>query len=119
MYVRIGPAGTGKTKWLDDTFGKTGWSFAPDNTGRWFDGCDRDVIVFDDVERGQIPPLSLFKRLTDRYGMQVPVKGGYIYWKPRTIIFTSNSHPNEWLPELSEMDKEAIERRITDITVVE
>ena len=83
--------------------------------------------MFDDVERGQIPPLSLLKRLLDRYGMQVPVfvcvvgglKGGFAHWKPKTIVLTSNSHPFEWWPELSDMDKVAIERRIKDITIVE
>jgi hypothetical protein len=57
VYVRIGPPGSGKTKWLDDTFGTSGYAIAPDNTGRWFDGCDRDVILFDDVETGQVPRL--------------------------------------------------------------
>jgi hypothetical protein len=119
VYVRIGPAGTGKTRWLDEQFGLAGWVFAPDNTGRWFDGCDRDVICFDDVEAGQVPPLSLWKRLTDRYPMQVPVKGGFITWKPKTIVFTSNTHPKQWWPELSEFDLQAIERRLTDVVVVE
>lgn len=119
VYVRIGPAGTGKTRWLDDTFGLDGWVFAPDNTGRWFDGCDRDVICFDDVEAGQIPPLSLWKRLCDRYPMQVPVKGGFITWKPKTIVFTSNSHPKEWWKDMSQFDIDAVERRITEIVVVE
>lgn len=119
VYVRLGPAGTGKTQWADEQFGKDGWVFAPDNTGQWFDNCDRDVIVFDDVERGQIPPLSLWKRLTDRYGFSVPYKGGFLYWKPKVIIFTSNSHPKEWWPDLSPFDIDAIERRITEIIVVE
>lgn len=119
VYVRIGPPGTGKTRWLDDTFGLDGWVTAPDNTGHWFDGCDRDVILFDDVEAGSIPPLSLFKRLTDRYPLQVPVKGGFITWKPKTIVFTSNSAPNQWWKDLTDFDKGAIERRIKEIVVVE
>lgn len=119
VYVRIGPPGTGKTKWLDEQFGLDGWSTAPDNTGKWFDGCDCDVVLFDDVEAGQIPPLSLWKRLTDRYPLQVPIKGGFITWKPTTIVFTSNSHPYEWWKDLSDFDKGAIERRIKEIVVVE
>ena len=119
VYVRIGPPGTGKTKWLDDTFGLDGWITAPDNTGHWFDGCDCDVILFDDVEIGSIPSLSLFKLLTDRYPLQVPVKGGFITWKPKTVVFTSNSHPFEWWKDLSEFDKGAIERRLKDVVVVE
>lgn len=119
VYVRIGPAGTGKTRWLDDTFGLDGWVQAPDNNGQWFDNCDRDVILFDDVEVGAVPPLSLWKRLTDRYPLQVPVKGGYITWKPKVIVFTSNSHPFEWWPTLTDFDKLAIERRLKEVVVVE
>jgi len=118
VYIRIGPAGTGKTRWLDEQFGLDGWVQAPDNTGHWFDGCDRDVILFDDVEAGQIPSLSLWKRLTDRYPLQVPVKGGFITWKPKTIVFTSNYHPNEWWKDLGAFDKDAIERRIKEVVVV-
>jgi hypothetical protein len=59
VYVRIGPPGTGKTKLPDEQYGNTGYAIAPDNTGRWFDGCDRDVILFDDVENGQVLSFSL------------------------------------------------------------
>lgn len=119
VYVRIGPPGTGKTRWMDEKFGRSGWIMAPDNTGRWFDGCDRDAILFDDVQVGEVPSLGQFKKLTDRYPQQVPVKGDFIWWKPKNIVFTSNSHPNEWWPDLTEFDKGAIERRITEIVVVE
>ena len=91
-----GPPGTGKTKWLDDTFGRDGYAIAPDNTGRWFDGCDCDVILFDDVEANAIPPFSKWKQLCDRYPHSVPVKGGFILWKPKTIVFTSNQTPDQW-----------------------
>ena len=118
VYVRIGPPGTGKTRWMDDTYGVGNWVTAPDNNGQWFDNCDHDVILFDDVEAGAIPTTSQFKRLTDRYPIKVPVKGGFITWKPRVIVFTSNSHPKQWWPELSQFNLEAIERRITSIDVI-
>jgi len=35
------------------------------------------------------------------------------------IVFTSNSHPFDWYPGITDFDKAAIERRITEITVVE
>ena len=116
--MRIGPPGTGKTRWMDDTHGIGNWITVPDNNGHWFDGDDHDVILFDDVEAGAIPSPSLFKRLTDRYPIQVPVKGGYITWKPRVIVFTSNSEPTKWWPNLSAFDLGAIERRITSLNVV-
>lgn len=119
VIVRIGPSGTGKSRWLDDRFGLANFFTIAENNGKWFDNCDRDIIMFDDVDVNSIPPLSLFKRLTDRYPMQVPVKGGYITWKPKTLIFTANSHPFTWWPDLTDFDKAAIERRITEIVVVE
>lgn len=119
VYIRVGPPGTGKTRWLDEQYGLSGYTVVPCNNGRWFEGCDCDVVLFDDVEVGSIPPLSLWKRLTDRYPFQVPVKGGFIWWKPKVIVFTSNSHPYNWWPELTQFDKEAIDRRVTRIDVVE
>lgn len=119
VYIRIGPAGTGKTRWMDEKFGLSGWIMAPDNTGQWFDGCDKDVILFDDVDAKSIMSLSKFKRLTDRYPLQVPVKGGFITWKPKVIVFTSNCHPNLWWDDLTYNDQMAIERRCKEIIVVE
>lgn len=118
VFLRFGAAGTGKTKWLDDSFGRDGWVQAPDNTGQWFDGCDRDVVLFDDVEAGQIPALSKFKRLCDRYPLQVPVKGGFITWKPRVIVFTSNQHWNTWWKDITPADFEAIKRRFKRVTYI-
>ena len=69
---------------INRKFGLNGYKRAPDNTGQWFDGCDRDVILFDDVEANAIPPFSKWKQLCDRYPHSVPVKGGFILWKPKT-----------------------------------
>jgi len=116
VYIRIGPAGTGKSRWLDEQYGLSGWVEAPDNTGKWFDKCDsRPVVVFNDVDCNSRPPLDVFKKITDRYPTQRPVKGGFIWFKPKTIVFTSNSHPFEWWSELTDNDKAAITRRITKI----
>jgi len=40
VYIRIGPPGTGKSRWLDEQYGLDKWIEAPDNTGKWFDGCE-------------------------------------------------------------------------------
>ena len=118
VYVRIGPPGTGKTQWMDDTYGIGIWVTAPCNNGHGFDGCDHDVILFDDVESNVIPSSSFFKRLTDRYPIQVPVTGGFITWKPRVIVFTNNNAPTTWWSTLNTNDLGTIERKITKIEVV-
>ena len=121
VYIRVGPAGTGKTKWLDDQFGLDKWIEAPYNSGKWFDGCDlADIIVFNDVCINCIPSLDVFKKLCDRYPFRAAVKGGFIWLKPKVIVFTSNHFWKEWWgPNLGEFDIEAIERRITECVCVE
>jgi hypothetical protein len=119
VYVRIGPSGTGKSEWLDDKFGTSGYTTAPDNLGRWFDKCACDVVLFDDVETGQVPPFSVWKLLCDRHPFHVPVKGGFIWWKPKVIVVTSNQSPSTWWGELDELNKGAFERPVTSIEEVE
>jgi hypothetical protein len=118
VYIRWGPPGSGKTRWLDDHYGSD-WSRAPDNSGHWFDNCDCDVVLFDDVKINEIPPIGKILQLTDRYPIQVAKKGGFITWKPRVIVFTSNHPPDQWW-NLSANDKNyvAFLRRVTKIDEV-
>jgi len=44
--VRIGPPGTGKNKWMDDTHGIGNWVTAPDDTGRWFGRGMQFFLIF-------------------------------------------------------------------------
>jgi hypothetical protein len=85
----------------------------PGTTGKWFDGCDCDVILFDDVKVNEIPPITQILGLTDRYPIQVPIKNGFITWKPRVIVFTSNFKPKDWWPSIAEPSYLAFKRRIT------
>lgn len=120
VYIRWGDPGTGKTRWLDDTFGFDGWRFAPDNNGNWFDGTDeRDVVCFDDVKINEIPPIGKLLKLTHEYPCKVAKKGGFITWKPRVVVFTSNYPPDQWW-NISTTDKnyQAFMRRVTKIEEV-
>jgi hypothetical protein len=75
VYIRIGPPGTGKSRWLDEQYGLDKWIEAPDNTGKWFDGCElADILVFNDVCLGAVPPLDVFKKLTNRYPFRGAIK---------------------------------------------
>lgn len=121
LYIRIGPAGTGKSRWVFDKYGyanvTTMYTY---QGGKFFVPCNvTDVVLFDDVQAGSIIPLALFKSLTDGHPKRVETKGGEVLWRPKVIVFTSNSHPFDWWPNLSGLDKEALERRITKIEMVE
>lgn len=113
VYIRWGPPGSGKTRWMDDTYGTDGWTRVPDKTGRWFNNCDCDVVLFDDVKANQIPSVTRLLELTDRYPLEVESKFGFITWKPRVIVITSNYDPKEWWPNEPPVSIEAFMRRIT------
>ena len=117
VYIRWGAAGTGKTHGVFKLYGRDKVCIVPDNTGKWFDNChNSDVMLFDDVEIDAVPPISQFLRLTDRYPMQVPVKGGFIWWKPKVIVFTSNLPWEQWWKSLNTEHKRAVQRRLTRVT---
>lgn len=116
VIVRYGPTGTGKTRWMDQTFGTDGWRKVPGKGVRWFDGCDCDVVLFDDVKAGEIPPIGTILELTDRTPTPVEIKCGGFLWKPKTIVFTSNYHPCQWWPDnCPTRSYDAFIRRITSL----
>ena len=108
-----GKTGTGKTRSiydfhaLDDIYMHTG--------SEWFDGyTGQPVVLFDDYNGSEFK-LSYLLKLTDRYPFQVPVKGSYVNWIPKTIYFTSNKDPHEWYQNCHEEHKQAFFRRINQI----
>jgi hypothetical protein len=115
VFIRWGPPGSGKTRWMDDTYGTGGWTRHPDNTCKWNDGCDCDVILFDDVKANEIPQITRILALTDRYPLRVKAHNRWIWWKPKVIVFTSNYDPATWWPNEPEISFRAFERRVTRI----
>jgi len=88
-----GSTGTGKTsfgfKLGTNLFGSNGvWmSNTPDL--KWFDGYDgHGCAIFDDF-RSKGVSFSYLLRITDRYPLLVPIKGGFVNWAPPLIIFTT------------------------------
>lgn len=68
----------------------------------WFDGYDpnyHQTVLFDDFYGGL--KWTELMQIMDRYGHQVHTKGGFVNFKPRFIIFTSNKEPAQWYPKVS------------------
>lgn len=112
IWTFWGKTGTGKTRRV--------WEFANVDElwvhpgDRWFDGYDSQrAVLFDDFD-GSWFKLSYLLKLLDRYMMQVPVKGGYVWWNPKTIYLTSNINPKDWYPQANEEHKAALKRRLTE-----
>lgn len=93
VLVFYGVTGTGKTR--------RAWAINPNSTwvypGKgWFDGYNgEDVAIFDEFD-GEDIQFAFWKQLVDRYPINVPIKGGYVPWCPKVIVFTSNLPTDLW-----------------------
>lgn len=110
VKVYIGTTGTGKSRKAHEE-DKTTWTHPGD---RWFDGYQQDeVVLFDDFE-GVKSGITYrkFLQITDRYAQTVPVKNGFVNWRPKIAVFTTNIEPKHWYPE---DDPTPLLRRIDEI----
>lgn len=90
VYCLWGEPGTGKTRFVYESFPDV---FIVDDTSlKWFDGYQGESTVLIDDYRGE-GSGALMLRLLDRYPLRVPIKGGFVQWKPTTIFITSNLPP--------------------------
>jgi hypothetical protein len=107
VTVLVGPAGTGKSRYAHEMTQNLTTYYKP--TGPWWDGYNgQEAVVIDDFY-GSIQYSELLKVL-DRYPHKVPVKGAMLNFTPRQIYITSNQHPHDWYPNIS--DKTPLMRRI-------
>lgn len=91
VRIRWGPPGVGKSRAAYEAgAAKLKWRdpFCINYSGQ-------RKVVFDDFNPGQMTRTD-FLNITDRYPMQVEVKGGSIEWSPEEIWFTSNIDPEHW-----------------------
>lgn len=99
VFWFYGPTGSGKTS--------TAYRCAAGNSGgsdeepgsdnlwissgslQWFDGYDgQRMAVFDDFRTDHCK-FPFLLRLTDRYPLRVPFKGGFVNWAPEIIVITA------------------------------
>jgi hypothetical protein len=109
VVVIWGKTGVGKTRFVhDQIMDSTFWT---PGDYLWFDGYSGQEIVLFDEFRGQYP-ISQFLKLTDRYPMTVPIKGGFSNWSPRKIYITSNIKPSIWYHNVADATHQALLRRL-------
>lgn len=94
IIVYWGPTGSGKTRkaYKKD---KLLYACSSHTDTLWFDGyVGQKTILFDDF-KGGIKYRRLLQ-LTGGYPFSAPIKGGFVMLTHKTIIFTSNFHPDNW-----------------------
>lgn len=114
-----GDTGAGKSAYAHSICPGSTWTYGGDG---WFDGyCGQEVAIFDDfgddlAGRRRAISYKQWLNLTDRYQLSVPVKGGFVEWNPRVIIFTTNRDVSEVYSQAGGYVWGALKRRITKIS---
>jgi len=115
VEVIIGEPGSGKTRSVYEK--ETDLFVMPEqqNNSMWFDGYQgQEAVIFDDFYGGI--KYSTMLRLLDRYPLKVPIKGGFVQWKPKRIYITSNEPMEKWYKI---RDQRALKRRINKFSIIE
>lgn len=121
MQIEViwGATGVGKTRQAAEENPKAYWK----SKGLWWDGYLNEEVVVIDEYYGWFP-WDYMLRLTDRYPMRVETKGGCVQFVAKKIIFTSNSDPKDWYPNMTakygwDPTTNPLCRRISKVTHIE
>lgn len=111
VWLYTGKPGTGKTRCAYETYPKL---FAlPVGKDLWFNTYQQQEEVLIDDFAGNVG-LTQLLQLLDRYPVQVPTKGGFVWWCPAVIIITTNVPIEMWYDYTTRTDSfAALKRRIT------
>lgn len=121
VSVFWGPTSTGKSHRAAREAGEDAYWLPPapgPKSNTWWDGYEsHSTVVIDDFD-GESIPVSMFFRMTDKYPLQLPIKGGFVLSNIQNIFITSNVDPETWYPAIPPGDKRrgALERRLTSVT---
>lgn len=85
-----------------------------DNSLKWFHPYSANRVVVLDDYSGEAS-ITLLLRLWDPYPMSVPVKGGFVNWRPRIMYVTSNQSPHAIFHGCIQEHFKAVCRRIDQI----
>jgi hypothetical protein len=116
VVILWGLAGTGKTRAVYDGPGGPSAVYdvpRPNGGSVWFDGyAGQDITLLDDFY-GWVP-FHLLLKLGDRYPLQLPRKGGFVKFRSRILVITSNKPWQEWYDwsKLGTSLQQAFRRRI-------
>lgn len=97
VIIFYGEPGCGKTTLASELYPGAYWKSA---RNKWFDGYNgEDVVICDEFSGGWFE-FDLWKRLGDASPLQLEVKGGFIQFTAKTVVYISNFHPRLWYSHL-------------------
>lgn len=113
-----GDTGTGKSRSVKDYItakineGYRCWRAPLCNKNNWFDGYANQELVYIDELRYSTYSFEDLLQIIDYDAPQVPVKGGFVDFKPKVILITSNQHPSKVYEYINEENKNQLVRRL-------
>lgn len=113
VILCYGPPGAGKTHFAEEKF-KDHFRM-PVSKDFWMDNYQQEKTVLLDDFNGEVK-LTFLLQVLDKYPIQIPIKGGFVWWCPDTIILTCNTHPCNWYDYSARQDSyAALKRRFTKV----
>lgn len=116
-----GKSGAGKTSFFNKYVGGRYWKSSSDLT--FFDGYDgHENVILNEIRNSSFGRwgFRFFLEILDRHPLKVPIKGGFVEWKPKLIIITSLQHPFVEIPtEPGDDNHTQLSRRIDKILLIE
>lgn len=107
-----GGTGTGKTRYVVE---RENDLWISSGSLKWFDGyLDQSAVLFDDI-RASHCKFEFLLRVLDRYPLRVPVKGGFVEWRPERIYLTAPCPPEELYNTTGTEDMHQLRRRIHEV----
>lgn len=111
--ILIGPAGTGKTRYIFDNFKHDDiYKLDRPDGPIWFDGYEGQKVLLLDDFYGWIK-YSFLLNLLDGYTLRLNIKGGTTYALWEYVFITSNKHIEKWYVDKGRTP--ALDRRITSV----
>jgi hypothetical protein len=109
-----GPPAAGKTKYVVDKEPKL--YTVPNAHAQWRDNYEmEEAVLFDNMKSDLMKDKdkSAFLGQIDRYPIQVPVRRGFVWWKPLRIYILSLDSPDEFAKKFENPDQ--FLRRVTKV----
>lgn len=107
LYVGVTGSGKSRKAWAEFP-----QAYPKDPRTKWWTGYQGQKDVIFDEFRGGID-ISHLLRWLDRYPVNVETKGSSCPLLATTFIFTSNTKPEDWYPDLDAPTMAALMRRLT------
>lgn len=108
VILCYGPPGAGKTHFAETKF--PDHFRMPVSKDFWMDNYQQEKTVLLDDFNGEVK-LTFLLQVLDKYPVQIPIKGGFVWWCPDTIILTCNTHPCNWYDYATRQDSYAALKR--------